>query len=81
MSQTTNQTESQQISVAGTLRRNHLYAVLLSIFLGFLGIDRFYLGQPVMGVLKLLTFGLFGVLWFIDIIMIATKSVRNIEWE
>lgn len=62
------------------LRRNWYVALLLSIFLGLLGIDAFYLGQVAKGVLKLLTAGLFGILWIIDIVMIATKSVRHIQW-
>lgn len=47
-------------------------ALVLSILLGGLGIDRFYLGYTGMGVLKLLTAGCFGILYIIDIINIAT---------
>lgn len=65
----------------GVLQRNWMIALLLSIFLGVFGIDRFYLGSAGVGVVKLLTFGLFGILWLVDIIMIATKSVKGIEWE
>lgn len=35
--------------------------------------------EPGKGVLKLFTFGLFGILWLIDVIMIAAKSVRGVE--
>lgn len=51
-------------------------AVILSALLGGLGIDRFYLGYTGMGVLKLLTGGVFGVLWIIDIINIATGKLQ-----
>ena len=50
-------------------------APILSIFLGGLGVDRFYLGYTGMGILKLLTAGCFGILWLIDVIMIATGSL------
>lgn len=49
--------------------------LILSILLGGLGVDRFYLGYTGMGVLKLLTGGCFGVLWIIDIINIATGKL------
>lgn len=46
-------------------------ALILSILLGGLGIDRFYLGYTGLGILKLLTCGCFGILWVIDSILIA----------
>lgn len=50
-------------------------ALILSILVGGLGVDRFYLGYTGMGVLKLLTGGCFGVLWIIDIVNIATGKL------
>lgn len=50
-------------------------ALILSIFVGGFGIDRFYLGYTGMGVLKLLTGGCFGILWIIDIVNIATGKL------
>ena len=41
--------------------KNKIVALLLSIFLGGWGIDRFYLGYIGMGILKLLTGGVFGI--------------------
>ena len=55
--------------------KNKTIALLLSIFLGFYGIDRFYLGDIWIGILKLLTFGGFGILYIIDIVKIATRSI------
>jgi TM2 domain-containing membrane protein YozV len=48
-----------------------LYA---SIFLGPWGVDRFMLGDIGMGVLKILTGGVCGVLWLIDAINITKKT-------
>lgn len=49
---------------------------IISVLLGELGIDRFMVGDIEMGVLKLLTGGLCGVLWLIDIFTI-NKKVKN----
>ena len=54
-------------------------AMLLSFFLGFLGVDRFYLGQSGLGVAKLLTGGGCGVWALIDFILIAMRSVNDSE--
>lgn len=50
-------------------------ALILSILVGGLGVDRFYLGYTGMGILKLLTGGCFGILYIIDIINIATGKL------
>lgn len=48
--------------------------LLVSVFVGELGVDRFMLGQIGMGLLKLFTLGLCGVLWLIDVINISKKT-------
>ena len=50
-------------------------ALVISIFLGEFGIDRFYLGYTGLGILKLVTVGGFGIWWIIDIIKIATGKM------
>jgi TM2 domain-containing membrane protein YozV len=52
---------------------------LLSIFLGTLGVDRFYTGHIGLGVGKLLTLGGCGVWALIDIILYATRSVTDVQ--
>jgi TM2 domain-containing membrane protein YozV len=54
-------------------------AVGLSVTLGWLGVDRFYLGYSVLGVLKLLTFGGFLVWWIIDIVLLLTGTMKDGE--
>ena len=55
--------------------KNKTTALILSVLVGGLGVDRFYLGYTGMGVLKLLTGGCFGILYIIDIINIATGKL------
>ncbi|KAG1699821.1 TM2 domain-containing protein [Nymphon striatum] len=50
-------------------------SLLLSVFLGMFGIDRFYLGYPAIGLLKLCTLGFMFLGQLIDIILIATQVV------
>ena len=48
--------------------------LLVSIFLGSLGIDRFMLGDIGMGILKLLTCGVCGILTIIDWFTVSKKT-------
>jgi len=50
-------------------------AMLLSIFLGMFGADRFYLGYPAMGLLKFCTLGFLFLGQLLDIVLIATQRV------
>jgi TM2 domain-containing membrane protein YozV len=60
-------------------QRDWLTTVLLSFFLGGLGVDRFYLGQTGLGIAKLLTAGGCGVWALIDFIMIIMNKVPDAQ--
>ncbi|WP_300528378.1 TM2 domain-containing protein [Maricaulis sp.] len=51
-----------------------------NIWLGFLGIDRFLVGDIIAGVLKLITFGGFGIWVIVDYFLIGSRArQKNIE--
>ena len=61
---------------------NWILALIMSIVFGTLGVDRFIMGHIGLGILKLITWGGFGVWWLVDVILIATKhEFKDIEWE
>lgn len=51
--------------------------LIVSIFLGGLGVDRFMLGQSGMGIGKLLTCGGFGLWWLIDLFIIMGEAKKH----
>ena len=65
--------DSRYATISSVELKDPTTMLLVSIFLGELGVDRFMMGEAGMGVLKLLTAGLCGILWLIDIIGISSK--------
>ena len=58
-------------------QKNFVTAWLLSLFVGVLGADRFYLGKVGSGIAKLLTFGGFGVWYLIDLVLLLTGQTKD----
>ena len=63
-------------SAAASSGKSQMVALLLVIFVGIIGVHRFYLGYTGVGVFMLLTLGLFGILTLIDLIRIAVGDLK-----
>jgi len=57
--------------------KEYMVALLLSIFLGTLGVDRFYVGHVGLGIAKLLTCGGIGIWAIIDLVLFAMRKVND----
>ncbi|MBT2585104.1 Ltp family lipoprotein [Arthrobacter sp. ISL-95] len=58
-------------------KRSFLVTWLLSLVLGALGVDRFYLGKVGTGLLKLITFGGLGIWAVIDLVLVLANQTRD----
>lgn len=70
---TNTNTNNINAGMFGMRERNKWVAFLLCLFLGFVGAHKFYEGKAGMGIVYILTAGLFGIGWFIDCISLLCK--------
>jgi TM2 domain-containing membrane protein YozV len=69
--------KSGQVAAENVSPKSRLVTSLLAYFLGFLGVDRFYLGSVGTGILKLVTIGGFGIWALIDFIMALAGARKD----
>jgi hypothetical protein len=69
-------TKQMQKSAAEGGGKSQLVALLLALFVGVLGIHRFYLGYTGIGIVQLLTAGGLFIWAFIDLILIITGDLK-----
>ena len=72
-----NKNRKRYINVVSS--KSRLVALLLCVFLGYLGIHRFYAGKIGTGILWLLTGGIFGIGALVDLILIACGTFKDNE--
>ena len=66
-----------QAMVQMNSEKDWIITLILSIVVGGFGIDRFYSGSILLGVLKLFTLGGLGLWWLIDLIMLVTGNYKD----
>lgn len=62
-------------------QKSWIVTLLLCLFVGTLGVHRFYAGKIGTGILQLLTFGGFGIWALIDFILIACKKFTDVNGD
>lgn len=73
--------DSQLLALNGVSFKDPTTSLVLSILVGGLGVDRFYIGDVGLGVLKLITGGGMGIWWLVDMFVISNKTKKNNKEE
>lgn len=62
-------------------QRSWRVAFWLSLFLGFFGADRFYIGRTRSAIVKMVTLGCLGIWWLSDFILIAGEWRKDADGQ
>jgi TM2 domain-containing membrane protein YozV len=66
--------QAQEVQVMKS-DKDFIVTLLLAILIP--GIDRIYAGSIGLGIVKLITFGGFGIWWLVDLIMLVTGGYKD----
>jgi len=71
--------QAQQVQIIQVMDsdKDWIVTLVLAIIIGGFGVDRFYSGSILLGVLKLITLGGLGLWWLIDIILLVTGNYKD----
>ena len=69
--------DENSLQIALNQLKDPTISLLLSILVGTVGVDRFYIGDIGLGIGKLITGGGCGIWWLIDIFMIMDATRRK----
>ena len=69
--------DAELLALTNTEFKGPTLSLVLSVLVGGLGVDRFYIGDIGAGVGKLLTGGGLGVWWLVDLFIIQKKTKKN----
>jgi TM2 domain-containing membrane protein YozV len=59
------------------MKKSKIACLLLCLFIGHLGIHRFYVGKIGTGILFIFTIGGLGIWWLVDLIRIITGGFKT----
>lgn len=70
----TDQQKMMFLSQYNSEKKDRTIALVLSLLLGYIGVDRFYVGDTGLGILKLLTLGVCGIMTLVDWFLIMGRA-------